>query len=120
MSRTVSWTVPSNLGFGVSVLPSTAMFAPSRAARRAMARPMPRLAPVINNVFPARFSGEVRVPVVILAEHGITAWLRFVPKTADARQRLTSISRRVICCAVQNGARIFHQHLHPRLQLHVF
>src|SRR6478735_6028569 len=52
ISRTVSCTVPASLGFGVSVLPSTATFAPSRAARSAMARPMPRLAPVISSVFP--------------------------------------------------------------------
>src|SRR6185436_2394256 len=47
-------TVPGSLGCGSAVLATTAMFAPSRAARRAMANPMPRLAPVMNKVFPLR------------------------------------------------------------------
>jgi hypothetical protein len=38
-------TVPSSFGCGVSVLAMSAMFAPSRAARSAIARPMPRLPP---------------------------------------------------------------------------
>ena len=42
------------LGVGVSVLAATAMLAPSRAARRAITRPMPRLPPVMNRVLPFR------------------------------------------------------------------
>src|SRR5687768_9510428 len=57
MSRTASCTVPGSLGWGLSVLPRTATLAPSRAARRAIARPMPRVAPVMNRVFPARDMG---------------------------------------------------------------
>ena len=37
-----------------SVLAATAMFAPSRAARSAIARPMPREAPLIKRVLPRR------------------------------------------------------------------
>jgi hypothetical protein len=47
------WTVPSSLGCGSAVLAISATFAPSRAARTAMARPMPRLAPETNSVLPA-------------------------------------------------------------------
>src|SRR5580704_11762931 len=46
--------VPGSLGCGVPVLAAITMLAPSRAARTAIARPMPRLAPVINRVLPAR------------------------------------------------------------------
>ena len=45
-------TVPSSLGCGWSVLATIATLAPSRAARSAIARPMPRLAPVMNSVLP--------------------------------------------------------------------
>src|SRR5690606_34155861 len=46
-------TVPSSFGCGLSVFASSTMFAPSAAARSAMARPMPRLPPDIRMVFPA-------------------------------------------------------------------
>src|SRR5580704_16948072 len=46
--------VPGNFGCGSTVLAATATFAPSRAARKAMARPMPRLAPVMKSVLPLR------------------------------------------------------------------
>src|SRR3954451_17223591 len=46
--------VPESFGCGVSVLAAIAMLAPSRAARSAMARPMPREAPVMKSVLPAR------------------------------------------------------------------
>src|SRR3954454_21083199 len=45
--------VPGSFGCGSAVLASSATLAPSRAARRAIARPMPRLAPVMNSVLPA-------------------------------------------------------------------
>lgn len=45
--------VPGSLGCGSAVLAATTMLAPSWAALRAMALPIPRLAPVINIVLPA-------------------------------------------------------------------
>src|SRR5579863_10175393 len=45
--------VPGSLGCGSVVFPVTTIWAPSRAARSAMASPIPRLQPVMNNVFPA-------------------------------------------------------------------
>src|SRR6202162_436085 len=81
--------VPGSLGWGVAVLAAITMLAPSRAARKAIARPMPRLAPVINRVLPARvaallslfsFNAGLRVtaetsnglhPVVYHAERGL-------------------------------------------------
>src|SRR5450755_4291621 len=47
------WIVPGNLGCGVSVLAAITILAPSRAARSAIAKPMPRLAPEIKMVLPA-------------------------------------------------------------------
>src|SRR5262245_5885295 len=44
--------VPGSLGCGVSVLAAMTMLAPSRAARSAMASPMPREAPVMKSVRP--------------------------------------------------------------------
>src|SRR5690606_26674892 len=48
------WMVPGSFGLGTADLAAMATLAPSRAARRAMARPMPREAPVMNRVLPAR------------------------------------------------------------------
>ncbi|CAM5440711.1 hypothetical protein RLIN73S_05604 [Rhodanobacter lindaniclasticus] len=45
--------VPGSFGFGTPLLAAITMFAPSRAARSAIARPMPREAPVMNKVLPA-------------------------------------------------------------------
>src|SRR5215475_4025211 len=42
--------VPGNFGCGLSVLAAMAMLAPSRAARSAIASPMPREAPVMKRV----------------------------------------------------------------------
>src|SRR5690606_37297141 len=66
------WMVPGSFGFGTADLAAMATLAPSRAARRAMARPMPREAPVMNRVLPARevMSG---VPCVREAPYA-TAW----------------------------------------------
>src|SRR4051812_24130549 len=46
--------VPGRRACGSAVLAAMATFAPSSAARSAIARPMPRDAPVMNNVLPAR------------------------------------------------------------------
>src|SRR5580704_5195257 len=45
--------VPCSFGCGSAVLAAMAILAPSRAARNAIASPMPREAPVMNRVFPA-------------------------------------------------------------------
>ena len=45
--------VPGSFGFGTFDFAATTTFAPSRAAARPMAWPMPRLAPVMKSVFPA-------------------------------------------------------------------
>lgn len=47
--------MPGSLGWGSAVLAATTTLAPSLAALRAIAFPMPREAPVINNVRPANF-----------------------------------------------------------------
>src|SRR5690606_19545160 len=65
IARQAECTVPGSLGWGRSVLPTTAIRAPSRAARSAMASPMPRLAPVMNNTL---FARVVIVPLVYLAD----------------------------------------------------
>jgi len=52
-SRAALWIVPSSFGCGSTVLAAMTTFAPSRAARSAIARPMLRLAPVMNRVRPA-------------------------------------------------------------------
>src|ERR1700739_1132907 len=60
--------VPASFGCGVAVLAAMAMLAPSRAARSAMARPMPREAPVMKSVFPASdVSGAIVVGLISLA-----------------------------------------------------
>src|ERR1700737_4324794 len=46
--------VPSSFGCGSAVFAAIAMLAPSRAARNAMASPMPRLPPDMNSVLPLR------------------------------------------------------------------
>src|SRR5579863_4256141 len=46
--------VPGSFGCGVLVLAAIAMLAPSRAARSAIASPMPREAPEMNRVLPAK------------------------------------------------------------------
>jgi hypothetical protein len=55
ISAAAVWMVPGSLGWGSAVLAAMAMLAPSRAARSAIASPMPRLAPVMNRVLPLRF-----------------------------------------------------------------
>src|SRR5690606_33316885 len=52
-SSATVWMVPGSFGLGTPDLATIATLAPSRAARRAMARPMPREAPVMKRVLPA-------------------------------------------------------------------
>lgn len=47
--------VPGSLGCAWAVLAAITIFAPSLAAFKAIALPIPRLAPVIKIVFPASF-----------------------------------------------------------------
>ena len=56
--------VPGSRGSGFTVLAAMAMLAPSRAARSAMARPMPRLAPVMNSVLFARLMHPLDSPTI--------------------------------------------------------
>ena len=49
-SAAAVWTVPGSLGCGSAVLAARTMFAPSRAKRSAIAKPMPRLAPEMKTV----------------------------------------------------------------------
>src|SRR5215475_1198042 len=60
ISAAAVWMVPGSLGCGVAVLAAIAMLAPSRAARSAMASPMPRDAPVMNRVLPASGMNDLR------------------------------------------------------------
>src|SRR5690625_2753510 len=64
ISAAAVWMVPGNLGLGAALLAAMATLAPSRAARSAMARPMPREAPVMNRVLPAS------VVIVVSASRG--------------------------------------------------
>src|SRR3546814_15042469 len=50
--------VPGSFGLGTSDLAAIATLAPSRAARSAIARPMPREAPVMKRVWPLRVGME--------------------------------------------------------------
>ena len=47
------WIVPGSFGCGSTVFAAMATLAPSRAARSAIARPMPREPPVMNSVLPS-------------------------------------------------------------------
>ena len=46
--------VPGNFGLVSTVLAAIATLAPSRAALKAIAKPIPREPPVMNNFFPLR------------------------------------------------------------------
>ena len=76
-------------GAGSVVLAAMAMLAPSRAARRAMARPMPRLAPVMKSVFPLRVGMRRRT----LSPRSRRAWARRSGR-AVAGARPSSAARR--------------------------
>src|SRR5580693_46457 len=59
--------VPCSFGCGSAVFAATAILAPSRAARSAIARPMPREAPVMNRVLPA---SDIAVSLLARQESG--------------------------------------------------
>ena len=48
------WMVPGSFGLGTADFAAITTLAPSRAARSAMASPIPREAPVMNKVLPDR------------------------------------------------------------------
>jgi len=54
ISSAAEWIVPGRRGWASVVLAAMTTLAPSFAARSAMARPMPRLAPLMKSVFPER------------------------------------------------------------------
>ena len=54
ISLAVEYIVPGNLGCGSAVFAATIIFAPSCAARKAIALPMPRDAPDMNMVLPEK------------------------------------------------------------------
>src|SRR3546814_5746943 len=56
--RVLFLSVPGSCGWGTSDLAAIATLAPSRAARSAIARPMPREAPVMKRVWPLRVGME--------------------------------------------------------------
>src|SRR5512139_1457662 len=51
-SRAAEWMVPGSVGWATAVFAARTTFAPSAAARSAIAFPIPRLPPVMNIVFP--------------------------------------------------------------------
>ena len=59
ISCTAVWIVPESFGCGATVLAAIATLAPSRAARSAIASPMPRLAPVTKRVLPPTIAHAV-------------------------------------------------------------
>src|SRR6185295_5727628 len=86
--------VPSSLGWACVVFEAMAMLAPSRAALSAMARPMPRLAPVMNRVLPASVAIPVlRVVVLVLAGPAPARQL-FSPPTRVGGAELMTRGRR--------------------------
>ena len=96
MASAAEWTVPSSFGCGVSVFAMSAMFAPSRAARSAIARPMPRLPPDIRMVFPVRvtvtpwcFDGMPRrtLPHALSIRGCRTARRSIAPRRRGSRRR---------------------------------
>src|SRR5439155_18293201 len=69
------YTVPSSLGCGSPVFAIRATLAPSRAARSAMASPIPRLAPEMNSVLSA--SGSSMPGIMPSRQPGSTdRWIR--------------------------------------------
>src|SRR5829696_3198895 len=70
--------VPGSLGCGSAVLAAMTTFAPSFAARRPMARPMPREAPVMKRVFPLRLMGSTRECQGCVLQEACTAHHRFL------------------------------------------
>src|SRR5690242_9027308 len=77
--------VPSSLGCRSTVLAAMATLAPSAAALSAIARPMPREAPVTNKVFPL---SDIRV--LSLRSHRV--WHSIILRHSGAR-RISAFTR---------------------------
>lgn len=60
LSSAAVYIVPGNFGWGSAVLAAITTLAPSLAAFKAIALPIPRDAPVINSVRPANFLNKQR------------------------------------------------------------
>src|SRR6478736_2259708 len=65
-SAAAVWMVPGSFGFGTADFAAMTTLAPSRPARRAIARPMPREAPVMNRVLPWR---EAMAEILLAQDH---------------------------------------------------
>src|SRR5581483_5818970 len=84
--------VPGRCLCGSAVLAAMATLAPSRAARSAMARPMPRLAPVTKRVLPARLMARLPYSCASIPDHagGVRNGLHLATaeQAVQVRQRL--------------------------------
>jgi hypothetical protein len=80
--------VPGSFGCGCSVLATIPTFAPSRAARSAIAFPMPRDAPVMNSVLPERL---IAPPIGLLFQPKLRE-IR-LPLFEERRERLFRLGR---------------------------
>jgi hypothetical protein len=69
--------VPGSLGLGSVVLARMTMLAPSAAARLAMARPMPRDAPVMKRVLPDRSGADFNEVFTIFPSGALQECYRF-------------------------------------------
>jgi hypothetical protein len=81
MARAAVWIVPGSFGWGSAVFAATATFAPSRAARNAIASPMPRLAPVMKSV-------RLRSDMSWLPRPGVRRPCGIMPRAASPRDRM--------------------------------
>ena len=88
------WMVPGSFGCGVSVLAAIAIFAPSRAARSAMASPMPREAPVMNNVLPL---SDMRPSFPSRRSSALDRRRRFTPLRQPLKRRLHNSLSSPVC-----------------------
>src|SRR5512140_3742742 len=82
--------VPFSFGCGSAVLAASATLAPSRAARNAIASPMPRLAPDTNSVLPLRDVISPTPVVSTVGRQGLSLWERRTLPLSQ-RDRKTSI-----------------------------
>src|SRR6266851_5540247 len=120
ISAAAVWIVPGSLGCGESVLAAMTTLAPSRAARNAIARPMPRLAPEMNNVLPERLGivASLLFPHAALKgrsstlpptiEMPLRQCMKACPRPEDYL-RVTDASFRVVYHAQRGSGRILKQ-----------
>src|SRR5215212_4220193 len=101
--------VPGSLGCGSVVFAAMATLAPSRAARRPIASPIPREAPVMNSVLP--FS-DICPPCPV-------PWMR--PSRRSACERLQAFCLELAIAALRVGDVVAHDRrgVAPARELHV-